>query len=441
MSLWQTIIGLEIHVELHTESKMFCSCPADHFGKKPNIHCCPVCLGLPGSLPVPNHKAVEMVAMTGMALGCKIPKDSKFDRKNYLYPDLPKGYQISQYDQPFAIGGAMALEDGKKIRIRRVHLEEDTAKLVHRRDYSLIDFNRSGVPLMEIVTEPDINTGEEAKEFLKELRRMIRALGVSSCDMEKGTMRLEVNISLGKSEDLDLGKLPSYKVEIKNLNSFRFVEKAINYEIERQAQILDSGKIPKQETRGWDEDRKVSFSQRTKEEAQDYRYFPEPDIPPIQWASEDIERLRKKIPVGINDLRQKYIELGLSSAYAKILLGNSQMAGLLDSVLSVASDKKAVAKKVADMIINKKVSAEKQSPEDILAIVLGREKEADVSPSLILNVVERVIASNPKIIADYKSGKDSAVNVLLGMVIREFGDPRIAKEAIKILREKLKSNG
>ncbi|KKQ42072.1 MAG: Aspartyl/glutamyl-tRNA(Asn/Gln) amidotransferase subunit B, partial [Microgenomates group bacterium GW2011_GWC1_37_8] len=308
-------IGMEVHAELKTLSKMFCGCPSDHFAKKPNTQTCPVCLGLPGALPVPNKKAVIWSLMIGLALNCKINKKSKFDRKHYFYPDLPKGYQISQYDEPLCVNGYLDTSEGR-VGITRVHLEEDTGKLQHKKingkNMTLIDFNRSGVPLVEIVSEPDIHSASQAKEFCQKLRNILRYLEVTDADMEKGSMRLEANTSWG----LNLG----YKVEIKNLNSFRFVEKAIDYDLDRQRKLLEEGITPKQETRGWSELKNITVSQRYKETAADYRYFPEPDIPPMEFDDEFINDIKKQIPQLPEEITRKFIkDFGVKDEYALIL--------------------------------------------------------------------------------------------------------------------------
>lgn len=281
---YKTTIGLEIHAELKTNTKMFCDCKNDPKETRPNINICPICMGHPGTLPVINQKAVELVIKTGLALNCKANEDTFFERKNYFYPDLTKGYQISQYQTPLTKDGYLDIKtDGKqqttkKIRINRVHLEEDTGKLVHPKgaDYSLVDFNRVGVPLMELVTEPDISSAKEAGNFARELQLILRYLDASSADMEKGQMRIEVNISISKTEKLGT------KVEIKNLNSVKSVEKSIEFEIKRQTGLLEKGERIVQETRGWHDIKQETFSQREKEESHDYRYFPEPDLPPLK---------------------------------------------------------------------------------------------------------------------------------------------------------------
>ena len=313
---YQPVIGLETHVELNTKSKMFCDCLNDPNERHPNVNICPTCTAQPGSLPVINKEAVRKVIKTGLALNCQIPEYSKFDRKNYFYPDLPKGYQISQYDMPLCKEGYLEI-DGKKIRIRRVHLEEDTGRLVHPKgeDYSLVDFNRAGIPLMELVTEPDLRLAKEARRFSEELQLILRYLSVSDADMEKGQMRAEVNISLLPAtdshrletdlrgyKDNELGT----KVEIKNLNSFRAVEKALDYEIERQAKVLKTGKKIIQETRGWDDIKGVTVSQREKEEAHDYRYFPEPDLPPLHIVPKMIEEIQAEIPELPQSRRERF---------------------------------------------------------------------------------------------------------------------------------------
>lgn len=286
MNKYTPVIGLEIHVELETKSKMFCQCSADWFGRAPNTQTCPVCLGMPGALPVPNKQAIEWTIKIAQALGCRINEISKFDRKHYFYPDLPKGYQISQYDEPIGQNGTFEVAD-KTFRVRRVHLEEDTGKLTHSGEDTLVDFNRSGVPLVEIVTEPDFDSSDDVKAFLEELHTIITYLEVSNANMQEGSMRLEPNISLRLTGEKEL---PNYKVEIKNINSFRFVKQAIDFEVERQAELLESEQTPKQETRGFEEKTQSTYSQRSKEGEADYRYFPEPDIPPLRFTQEFIKQ-------------------------------------------------------------------------------------------------------------------------------------------------------
>ncbi|MDZ7586531.1 MAG: Asp-tRNA(Asn)/Glu-tRNA(Gln) amidotransferase subunit GatB, partial [Patescibacteria group bacterium] len=334
---------------------MFCGCSGDHFGKKPNSQTCPVCLGLPGALPVPNHQAIDWALMIGLALNCQVNLESTFDRKHYFYPDLPKGYQISQFDDPFCQQGFLDLDSGKKIRINRVHLEEDTAKMQHRlvkgKKITLVDFNRSGVPLVEIVTEPDISNGQEAKEFLKKLRGIIRSLQVSDCDMEKGSMRLEPNISWSQS----LINLAKYKVEIKNLNSFRFAEQSIDYELKRQKSLLDHGQTPIQETRGFNAKLKRTYSQRIKETSADYRYFPEPDIPPIVFTKEYIENLRQKLPKLPAQMIQELINnFHLNTHTAQLLVKDAAKLAYFKKYLP-----KIEPTVLANLIINKKINLDK----------------------------------------------------------------------------------
>ncbi|MFC1627427.1 Asp-tRNA(Asn)/Glu-tRNA(Gln) amidotransferase subunit GatB [Patescibacteria group bacterium] len=417
------VIGIEVHVELNTKSKMFCGCPAHHFQIKPNTHTCPVCLALPGALPVPQKKAIEWAALIGLALNCKVNKISKFDRKHYFYPDLPKGYQISQYDQPLCKKGYLTLDSGKKINITRVHLEEDTGKLVHRKikgkDVSLVDFNRSGVPLVEIVTEPDITSGEEAKEFLKKVRDIIRALKVSDCDMEKGSMRLEANISLAPS------KKP-YKVEVKNLNSFRFVEQAINYELKRQTALLEEGTTPKQETRGFNSKTKQTFSQRSKEEAQDYRYFPEPDIPPMVFTDKDINKWKKSLPK-LPD--QQVEELDLPTNIAKLLVKKPKQLAYYSQNLEIAKQHQLTPKKFANLIINQKIST--QEPAKAQLSVLTQKQSVDDS------IIKQVLKDNPDAVKKIKSGKTQVIGFLVGQVIKASkgqADPNLTR---KLLLEKI----
>src|SRR3989338_4111225 len=311
---YKPTIGLEIHAELKTRTKMFCDSLNDPDEKHPNTNICPVCMGFPGTLPVINEEAVKKTILVGFALNCEIARQTSFDRKNYFYPDLPKGYQISQYKRPLCSDGSLGIS-GKKVRITRVHLEEDAGRLQHdeRGDHSLVDFNRAGVPLMELVTEPDITSAEEVREFAEKLRLMLRYLGVSDANMEKGQMRVEVNISISSTEKNGV------KVEIKNLNSIRAAVQSVDYEIKRQSELLDEGKEVKQETRGWDEAGQKTFSQRSKEEAHDYRYFPEPDLPVLNFDEKYLEDIKYLIPELPEQRKIRFKkEYGLNEAQVEI---------------------------------------------------------------------------------------------------------------------------
>ena len=360
LTTYEPIIGIEIHVELATASKMFCGCPADQFGKEPNTQLCPICLGLPGALPVPNKKAVEWTILLGLALGCTVNEESKFDRKHYFYPDLPKGYQISQYDQPLAINGSLELKTQnsklKTIRIHRVHLEEDTGKLMHAtvdgQRVSLVDFNRSGVPLVEIVTEPDFRSVEEVDVFAKKLQQIVRYLGISGADMEKGSMRIEPSVSIrksqipnpksqtiSKSKIPNKNKLPAYRVEIKNINSFKFARNAITYEIERQTELLERGEMPTQQTRGFMESKGVTIAQREIEEAHDYRYFPEPDIPPMRFAQSQISNFKSQIGELPDTKRTRFMqEYGLSEYDAGLLVESRKRSDYFEEAVKATLD-------------------------------------------------------------------------------------------------------
>lgn len=419
---YQPIIGMEIHVELKTKSKMFCGCVNNPFyAPKPNIYTCPTCLGLPGALPFANKKAIEWTVLLGLALGCQINFFSKFDRKHYFYPDLPKGYQISQYDLPFCYNGLIETKEGK-VRIRRIHLEEDTAKLIHQKingeDVTLIDFNRSGVPLIEIVSEPDIHSSTQAKEFAKKLHQIIRYLDIADCDMEKGGMRLEANVSLQYEE----GKLPSYKVEVKNINSFRFLEKAVEYEIKRQEAILKTGKTPHQETRGYSSEKNITYSQRKKEEAADYRYFPDPDLPPIRISNEWLEEIKKNLPEDydqrVNRLAEKY---QTKKEWLELLFETDDELKILEEVFSSLKKKGVSLAKLINLLINKKIKVNlfKDSLEKIVLEFKKITSVLSLNQTDLEKIVFEVIKENEKAVYDFKKGKKEAINFLVGMVFKK----------------------
>ncbi len=433
------VMGLEVHVELKTKSKMFCSCNADYFGKEPNTHTCPVCLGLPGALPVPNKKAIEWCVLIGMALNCTIPNKSKFDRKNYFYPDLPKGYQISQYDQPFCEKGWIELSTGKKIGITRVHMEEDTAKLTHAEvegeNVSLVDFNRGGVPLVEIVTDPDFETAEEVIEYLKKLQQIVRYLNVSNADMEKGDMRLEPNISLRKEGQTGL---PNYKVEVKNINSFRFVGKAIEFEIKRQAEILDKGDTPKQETRGFNEPGNNTVSQRSKEEAQDYRYFPDPDIPPIVWDDAELEILKKVLPELPDAKVARYVkDYEISKQIAQTLVADQLVAELFDGTAKLGKEESVEVRDIANYIANQKPDPIKVTPDEIIQAIKEKKSGKIEDESELSKIAEEVIKENETSVAAFKSGKENALQSLIGGMMRKTQGKADAGKSLEVLKKLL----
>ncbi|MBI2042333.1 MAG: Asp-tRNA(Asn)/Glu-tRNA(Gln) amidotransferase subunit GatB [Candidatus Nealsonbacteria bacterium] len=461
---YEPVIGLEIHAELKTRSKMFCSSANDPNERHPNVNICPVCMGHPGTLPVTNGDAVGKVIKTGLALNCQIRESSKFDRKNYFYPDLPKGYQISQYDMPLCGEGFLEV-GGKKIRITRVHLEEDTGRLLHPEgaDYTLVDFNRAGVPLMELVTEPDISSGEEAWKFARELQLILRYLGVSDADMEKGQMRVEANISMSKNSKLGT------KVEIKNLNSFRAVEKGIAYEIDRQEKILKAGKKVIQETRGWNEAKGETFSQRAKEEAHDYRYFPEPDLPPLRLDNERIREILSEIPEIPSVRRNRFkSEYQIGDREIEIFVFNKDLGEYFEEVMSelkgwdkvsqgeffelakicanyLISDLRGLLKglpfsqddlqitpenfaELMTMIHRGQVSSKmaKQVLTEMFAsggdpsqIIEERGLVQITDETAIEKIVKEVIAQNPNPVADFKKGKENALQFLMGQIMQK----------------------
>lgn len=424
-------IGMETHVELRTKSKMFCGCPADHFGKIPNSQTCPVCLGLPGALPVPNERAIEWTIMIGLALNCKINNSSKFDRKHYFYPDLPKGYQISQFDEPIAIEGYLDTSFGK-VGIERVHIEEDTGKLQHKKingeSMTLVDFNRSGVPLVEIVTEPDIHSGPQAKEYCQKLQQLIRSLKVSDCDMEKGSMRLEANISWG----LSLG----YKVEVKNLNSFRFVERAIDFELNRQRQILDKNEVPVQETRGWNEEKNETVSQRVKETASDYRYFPEPDIPPMEFSRDFINEIKASIPELPSLITERLMKTyGIRKTYAEIIVDKPELLDLAEKSFKLVIKNKIEADHIAGILINRKLKAD-ISALDVLKLARIETKVTRIED--LDKWINQAISSMTEAVDDYKKGKSNALMAIVGRVMQLSSGKADAQTVKKLLEERLK---
>lgn len=437
MTEYQLVCGMEVHAELKTATKMFCGCKNDPFhAPKPNIYTCPVCLGMPGGLPVANRTAIEWTIKLGVALGCKINLFSHFDRKNYFYPDLPKGYQISQYDQPFCYDGKLETEFGP-VRIRRIHLEEDTAKLLHKtidgKKVSLIDFNRSSVPLIEIVTEPDIISPEHAKAYGKTLRQILRFMDIADCDMEQGGMRLEANVSIRPVGEKEL---PAYKVELKNINSFRFLEKAVAYEMERQACELNEGKTPIQETRGWNDDKGETFTQRVKEDAEDYRYFPDPDLPPLRFTEEQINEWCAELPELPAARKARWTtDYNIDAKYADVLLEERESADWADQVFAAAVRKQLKVNALANAIVNKKVAVKVgESAEAVLTAFAALHQTESVDENELEQTIDAVIAENADAVAQYKAGKTQIFGFFMGQVQRRLGkkvDMQVVKNAIE----------
>src|SRR3990167_8425906 len=428
---YNVTIGMEVHAELKTDSKMFCACKNGlGLEKEPNVHICPVCTAQPGSLPVPNRKAIEAVQRVGLSLGCMLRLRSKFDRKNYFYPDIPKGYQISQYDEPFCEKGEMEILEGKtakKFRITRIHLEEDTGKSMHPAgtDYTLVDFNRAGVPLMELVTEADFSTGKEARLFCQKLRQILRYLEVSDADMEKGQMRCEVNISLYPE---GTERLSGTKVEVKNINSFRFVERAIEYEIKRQTEALEKGEKIVQETRGWDEVKNVTVSQRKKESAHDYRYFPGPDIPPFEFTEAYVEQLRASLPE-LPDAKLKRFIAESGKEVADIAITPENYA----EFIGIVADGK-INSSAAQTVLSEMYQGGDNDPSHIIER-LNLAQVSDISA--IEEAVDMVLAANKKSVADYKAGKQNAFQYLIGQIMKETKGKANPEIVIELLKKKL----
>src|SRR6056297_1107783 len=449
---YETIIGLEVHAQLDTKSKIFCSCSTE-FGSEPNTNTCPVCLGLPGTLPVLNKKAVDYLVMTGLALNCEIATYSKFDRKNYFYPDLPKAYQISQFDLPLAKDGFIEVETEDathKIGITRIHLEEDAGKLIHegsidRSSGSLVDYNRTGVPLAEIVSEPDIRTPEQAREYLNYLKKTLEYLGVSDCNMEEGSLRCDANISLRPRGNKEFGT----KVELKNMNSFKAIEKALAYEQKRQRQMIDAEETIVQETRTWDEDKSKTISMRGKEEANDYRYFPEPDLVPLEINKEWENEIEEQLPELPAVRKKRFIEECVSEYEdakevsnwimgeflrlvneEKMEIENTKITGHLLGKMLKMMEEGVISSKIAKTVFEEMFYTGKDPEEIVEEKGLKQISDEDKLEKL----VEEIIEDNPDVIEDIRNGKDKAIGYLVGQVMKETkgkANPQMVNEMFR----------
>ncbi len=429
---YKLVLGLEIHMHVKTKTKMFCACDSNIYADAPNTHTCPTCLGLPGALPVPNLDAIKRTQLLGLALGCTLNRESMFDRKHYFYPDLGKGYQISQYKLPFCENGKLTLADGKLINIERVHLEEDTAKSTHEGNKTLIDFNKSGMPLIEIVTAPDFRSSEDAVEFCKTIYEIVKACDISDADMEKGQMRLEANISLRTQEMEDANTYPAYKVEIKNINSFRFMEKAVKAEIVRQAEILASGGTVIQENRGFNEASGKTVSQRSKEDAHDYRYFPEPDIPPMEFGDDYVESLSQFLPELPRHTQERLIkDFSLTRDSAQTLSRFENKDTLILFMDLIARD--VVPQKAANVLLNKQ-DARGLTVDEIISTYFAPTSQMETSE--LTEIVNSVLQVNDSAVTNYKAGKEASLMFLVGQVMKRAGG-KASPESVKTLLQEL----
>lgn len=467
--LYEIVIGLEVHAELRTETKIFCSCKTE-FGAEPNTLCCPICLGMPGALPVLNRKAVEYAVRAGLATNCEIALYSKFDRKNYFYPDLPKGYQISQYDMPICKNGYVSITSNgspKKIGITRIHLEEDAGKLIHDRAAdSLADFNRCGIPLIEIVSEPDMRTAEEAVEYLRTLRSLIMYSGISDCKMNEGSFRCDVNISVRRRGDTSFG----VRSEIKNLNSFSFVSRAVKYEAERQISLIESGGRVERETRRFDPDSGKTYTMRKKERESDYRFFPEPDLPPILLTNEDIEEIRATMPDLPSERAKRYAEeFSLTEKDSAVILADAELAGYFEAVAELSLSPKTSANIIISDVLafSGGERIDDRIPPTHLAALSDLFYEAKINSSIQKKLVKRMwedgidpirtvteekllqitdpeelqelaltaINENPKAVEDFKRGKTAAAKTIMGTAMSKSGGKADPKRLGKIIEE------
>ncbi|NLX71107.1 MAG: Asp-tRNA(Asn)/Glu-tRNA(Gln) amidotransferase subunit GatB [Clostridiales bacterium] len=465
---YEIVCGIETHVERATKTKIFCGCTTE-FGGEPNTHCCPVCTGQPGSLPILNQKVVEYAIKAGLALNCKINTKSHMDRKNYVYPDLPKAYQISQYDEPLCEKGYIELDSGKRIGITRIHIEEDAGKLVHENGYTYIDYNRSGVPLIEIVSEPDISSAEEAKEYAEKLQLTMRYIGISDCKMQEGSMRCDVNLSLRKPGDPRFG----VRTEIKNINSLRFIQKAVMAEAERQADILDAGGTIVQQTMRYDEKTNSVTPMRDKENSDDYRYFPDPDILRFSIDDEKVEEIRRSLPELPFDKLKRYVNvLGLPEATAKQIFKYRKVAEFFEGALAEGASVKNTANLIVGTIFSnmdteeeKELFAVRISASQFAALVKladekkinigvaqstlqkmlesGKSVEEFIKPEDLVGISDEELESlckeaidaNPKAVADVRSGKDKAINVLFGYIMKKTRGKADIRKAEVLLRK------